>query len=83
MTLEHHHKENWLGCDAIVEQVGNELSDWEVHIYYCKNPATHYVYYYSGKRGMACEGHARQWSSRLKVRRMRRSRTAEGNEATT
>ena len=71
MTLEHHYKENWHGCDATVDQIGNELTTWDVHIYYCEKPAAYFVYYYNGKRVTACKEHAEKWNAMgTKIRRM-------------
>jgi hypothetical protein len=69
MTLEHHHCGQ--GCEAITGQDGNELVTPEVHIWYCQEYPTHFVYTTAGTRMLACERHAREWHDKFgwKIRR--------------
>lgn len=54
------------GCEAISHQVGNELNDWEVHVYKCEKLFTHAVQLKSGPK-LVCEEHAKKWAEMWKV----------------
>ena len=65
MTVDHRHYGG--GCEAIVRQVGNEIKDFDVHIYYCENAPAYLVTSPSGRQSKACELHAMQWEERFKA----------------
>lgn len=62
MTIEHHDYKKG-GCEARIGQDGNELTDWEVTIHYCNEPAVFLVNFFRPYK--ACEEHARKWQDRF------------------
>lgn len=46
------------GCEAIIRQVGNELLDEDVHMYYCSNRYQFRVFFQGDVSKLVCAEHA-------------------------
>ncbi len=53
------------GCEAIVREEGNELTDKEVRQYLCPNKAVEIVTFDAGFTKSACQEHADKWRVRF------------------
>jgi hypothetical protein len=66
MTVEYHHRGK--GCCYITKVDGNELTDPEVHYYYCQEPPTYNLFFVQGAfYKKACEEHMKLWEAKYQV----------------